>query len=75
MMIPEFSNISNWANSIIIDFPNDDIPLLYNEDDWKAWGNSLVQSTTFAQNNAPSTQRYDDWQTWAKDLYYCMNNN
>lgn len=75
MMIPEFTDFKTWANSLIIDFPTDDIPLLYDEDKWKEWGNVLIQTTSFAENNAPQPETYADPLKWAKDVFYSMNNN
>jgi hypothetical protein len=75
MVLPEFINIYDWASSLIIDFPNDNIPLLLDESNWKAWGNLLIQEERFINNNAPSTDTYEDWNRWAFDVYFVMNNS
>ena len=74
MIIPEGVDIQYWAESLFVDFPSDDIPVLFDKTAWKDWGNNLVQCTSFAQNDAPPTNFYDDWNTWAWDVFYTMNN-
>jgi hypothetical protein len=75
MMLPVFTDIKSWANSLIIDFPKDDIPQLHDADDWKSWGNILIQTTTFSDNNAPFPDNYTDPMKWAKDVFYAINTN
>lgn len=75
MVLPIGIELLEWAANLLIDFPNDNIPLLFDEDQWRLWGDELVQCTTFAQNQAPQTGDYDDWNTWAQGVYYNMNNN
>lgn len=72
MIIPEFINFIDWANSLIIDFPSENIPLISDENDWKSWGDFISSLDTFSKQNAPGTAAYQDKWTWAKDLYYVM---
>ena len=74
MMIPDFTNLSTWASSLIIDFPYDNIPFLIDEENWKDWGNSLVQENSFSENNAPGTESYDNWKSWASTVFFTMAN-
>ena len=73
MTQPRFMTLKNWAAALVIDFPDDDIPLLYNEKDWKNWGNQLVQCNTFAQNGCPGPGFYKDWQSWATHVFQVMH--
>lgn len=75
MILPIGVNLRNWANSLFVDFPNDNIPILTQEANWKEWGNQLVQSESFFRNNAPFTDLYDDWEPWANHVFYVMNNS
>lgn len=75
MVLPIGIDLLYWAANLLIDFPNDDIPLLYDDKQWREWGDQLVQCTTFAENQAPQTGDYEDWNTWAQAVYYNMNNN
>ncbi len=74
MVNPEGITLLLWADSLTVDFPLDNIPILIDEDQWKSWGEDLVASTSFAQNEVPSTAFYSEWQTWARDVYYTMAN-
>lgn len=74
MMIPRYANLSNWAASLIVDFPKDNIPVLTSEDEWKLWGNLLAEENSFSQNEVPNTSGYSDWNSWALDVFFNMNN-
>jgi hypothetical protein len=75
MMLPEETTLTLWANSLIIDFPYDNVPLLINESRWKEWGNELIGAHSFISNDVPTPNNYNDWQTWAYDVYFLMCNN
>lgn len=74
MVMPEFMTLSHWAHSLIIDFPNDNIPILFDESKWHEWGDQLVQEESFISNNAPGTNYYNDWKSWADEVYFVMSN-
>lgn len=73
-MIPRNVNIYDWCSSLIIDFPADNVPILLDENEWKQWGNFLIEQKSFAINGAPTTGDYDDWQKWAQNLFAAMSN-
>jgi hypothetical protein len=74
MVIPLYVTLKEWAASLVIDFPDDNIPLLYNEVNWKTWGNFLVDSTSFADNFSPATSGFLDWKHWAQAVFLTMAN-
>lgn len=74
MMLPKVATIDRWAASLIVDFPKDNVPFFKSGDDWKEWGNRLVQETSFANSGAPGTRLYADWQTWAEAVFKSMAN-
>lgn len=73
MMIPG-ADLQTWAASLVVDFPKDNIPLLYNVDEWQKWGNSVVQELSFSANGAPGTYNYGTWNEWAKAVFLTMAN-
>jgi hypothetical protein len=75
MMLPINTTLKRWADSLIVDFPFDDIPILSNEENWKDWGNFLIQRTSFANNQAPGTSPFNDRFAWAMAVYKQMANN
>lgn len=74
MIIPTNIDLKTWASSLVIDFPEDDVPLLYNDAGWKEWGNFLIQCDSFSKNNAPGTFGYTDWREWARGVFNTMCN-
>lgn len=72
MMIPDFVDLLTWAASLLIDFPNDNLPILYNEREWKDWGNEVIFSPTFERLNAPRTDTFINWVDWAYALYQAV---
>jgi len=74
MILPYGISFDDWASSLNIDFPNDNIPLLYNSD-WKSFGEVLVSCESFISNSAPSPSSYNDVQEWMMDVYLAMDDN
>lgn len=72
MIIPHYSTLSQWANSLVGDYEREDIPRLMNEDDWQEWGKRLMDVSEFASKGAPSPFLYQNWQSWAKDVYLVL---
>lgn len=71
-MLPQFTTLKKWADSLIIDFPSDNIPILQNEEKWKDWGDLLIQENSFSRSAAPGTRFYSDWEEWAMAVFYAM---
>ena len=74
MVNPQGMDVLSWADTIFVDFPTDDIPILTDPYLWKTWGNDLVTCDTFTANNAPDTDDYDNWFSWAEQVYFSMAN-
>lgn len=74
MMIPKNVTLKEWAASLIVDFPLDNISILKDEDEWKPWGDDLVQENSFASNAAPGTHFYESWGPWAQAVFASMAN-
>ena len=72
MILPKGITLKNFAASLIIDFPNDNIPILTDEKKWKKWGSLVVQETTFANNGAPGPGRFKDATQWTQALFKTM---
>jgi hypothetical protein len=63
-----------WTNSLLIDYPVDNIPILLSKDKWRSWGGQLIQSDSFAENNAPGPTTDKDFKSYAERLFYVMSN-
>ena len=73
MINPQDTDLLRWADALIIDFPEDQIPVLLDENSWKSWGNEVIQSPNFFINNAPGTTAFKDWRDWARAVYSVMS--
>jgi hypothetical protein len=71
MITPPKNDIAQWSANLTVDLPKDDTPILFpdNMDNWKEWGNILIQTTTFDANSAPDTKHYDNIEDWAKAAF------
>lgn len=74
MMVPKETTLSDWADSLVVDFPQDNIPFLSEEEDWRTWGNNLIQERSFEENGAPGTATFKDWRSWAEAVFFTMSN-
>ena len=74
MMMPIHTDLQTWASSLIIDFPTQNVPLYHEGDDWKTWGNFLIQGSDFSENGAPGTEHFSEWNDWAMAVYRQMAN-
>lgn len=72
MIKPEGTDLLRWADSLIIDFPGDQIPVLLDESNWARWGNDLIQEPSFFTHNAPGTTAFTNWRDWAEAVYSVM---
>ncbi len=72
MIIPSGVSLKDFAGSLLIDFPNDNIPILSSDKDWKVWGSLLIQETSFANNGAPGPGLYKSPNDWTKALFKAM---
>jgi len=75
MIIPTFISLTDWSASLVIDFPLDNIPILYSEEDWISWGDLLVQENSFEEADAPGTALFTEWNSWADAVFFAMSNN
>ncbi len=64
-----------WADTLIQDFGQDDIPFLDHEDNWREWGNRVVGETSFIKHNAPRTEGFETAEEWAQAVCGVMANH
>lgn len=74
MVQPIHISFESWAASLIVDFPNDNIPIYKEGMDWKVWGNIVVQENSFSENGAPGTEHFSEPLEWAVAVYRQMGN-
>ena len=64
-----------WADTLIQDFGQDDLPILDHEDNWRDWGNLLVGEPSFIRNNTPRTEGFETAEEWAQAVCGVMANH
>lgn len=83
MVIPEYIELKYWAAQLIVDYPDEYLPVLSNEDEWPEWGAAVVASGIFARNNCPTPftinegrkkESFKDWKEWGRAVYISMLN-
>jgi hypothetical protein len=67
-LLPVGIRLLDWAQELRCEYPDDDIPALYDEKGWKDWGNSLRLIGIFSGSSIPRTESFSDWREWAQRL-------
>jgi hypothetical protein len=61
-----------WADTIVRDFMSDNVPMLDDEENWREWGNRLVEEPSFAKAGCPPTDGFDNHESWAQAVCAAM---
>jgi hypothetical protein len=81
---PEYISLKDWAAALIVDFPNENLPTLENEEEWQEWGTKVISTGVFAKGSIPApfsvqegkkATNFEKWQEWAKIVYNIMAND
>lgn len=81
---PEYIELKNWAAALIIDFSDENLPILDDEEKWQEWGTVIAGTGIFAKGGVPSpvsiregrkSVSFDKWDEWAKIVYNIMAND
>lgn len=64
-LLPVNIDMVIWAQEMRNEYPNEDIPALYDKNDWKQWANYIRLSGSFADANAPMADGFADFRDWA----------
>lgn len=66
IVLPVGIDVLDWAASLVIDFPRDDVPRLDDPSAWQQWAERLLQSPSFLL--APRPDAFSDWRSWAESV-------
>lgn len=81
MVYPEYIDIKDWFASLIVDYPNEFLPILESEEKWQETGAIIAGNGIFARANVPAPfaleeghkkMKFASWQEWAKKVYLVM---
>jgi hypothetical protein len=78
---PEYVNLKDWAGALLMDYPNEALPQLQEDEKWQEWGSIVASTGVFARAGIPAPftinagqkkDNFENWQQWAKAVYTCM---
>jgi hypothetical protein len=72
MVIPQHIALVDWADQLLVDFPNDNVPTLNDPRAWKDWAAVVVSCPSFRNANAPPPYHFDNWREWAQALFLAV---
>jgi hypothetical protein len=81
---PEYIDIKDWAANLIVDYPDEYLPILEDVDKWEDWASIVAGTGVFARNDIPAPfsvtegekkQEFKYWQEWAETVYNLMINS
>ena len=50
MINPSLVGLKEWADSLIVDYPDQNVPILLFEMDWQRWALELIKSSIFSES-------------------------
>lgn len=75
---PERISLKYWADSLVSDFREENLPILTNVEDFEKWGKEVVTSPLFSRAGIPPPSIIkqgtidEKWVKWAKIVYTLM---
>ena len=73
LMWPERVSLEQWAGYLAEVYPDESIPVLNNDKDWKEWAGIICSSGVFQEVGVlPPSSKDNKWDMWAKNLYILM---
>jgi hypothetical protein len=69
MINPSLVGLKEWADSLIVDYPDQNVPILLFEMDWQRWASELIKSSIFSNSSIPNPHNLIEWREWARWVY------
>ncbi len=76
---PERISLKYWADSLVSDYSDENLPTLTNEEEWQKWGALVAGTGIFQKASIPSPisrgdqNTFKEWNKWAKAVYAIMS--
>jgi hypothetical protein len=83
VIFPEYISLNDWAAALVVNYSEENLPILYDEEKWQEWGAIVTSTGAFARASLPTpvtvqqgTKKinFENWQEWAKIVYTLMAN-
>jgi hypothetical protein len=78
---PAYISLTDWAAALLQDYPDENLPILQDEESWEDWGNIVANSGIFARAAIPMPtsiksgeikKNFQTWDKWAEIVYTIM---
>lgn len=80
VIYPERISLRLWADALVADYFNENLPILDNENNWQKWADQVAGTGVFLAAAVPSPifkgseVYFKKWDDWAKTVYIVMSN-
>lgn len=73
MINPKRIPLQEWAHSLLVDYPEQNLPQLQSDNVWREWAAEVIKSPLFSNPSIPNPYAIDDWKEWAALVYGIIN--
>jgi hypothetical protein len=83
IVFPEYISLTRWADTLVGEYPEEQLPILLDENKWAEWASEVAGTGIFSRSNVPKPivlnlgnkkTDFSNWQDWAKVVYNIMFN-
>lgn len=67
-IIPQNIDFKSWANQLRNSYPDNNIPIVSNENDWTNFPSMLLSNRCFEDKNIPLVVGFTNWRDWASEF-------
>lgn len=64
-ILPVGLEFKQWVDALRNEYPDADLPLFVDENNWKQWAESLIIIPTFNNVALPDPRGFNNWQEYA----------
>lgn len=64
-ILPVGIDLLNWSAQLRNEYPQEEIPELRDEKDWKSWATTMYNTNAFPGSGFPLPDGFSDWKAWA----------
>lgn len=67
-IIPDNIDFVAWASQLRDSYPNEQIPIVNKENDWREFFSMLLYNRCFSQYHLPYVDGFSNWRDWASEF-------
>jgi len=73
IVLPINISFNDWIGSLQTDYSTNEVPIHFQESEWRLFVDAVKRLNTFANDDTPSHQGFATWQDWAMRLTQVLN--